>query len=184
MNRTTLQEQLLAEQQQRLQRVRGAHDGWLSEHNPVVTHAVTLTLKPFAVRAYANRFSSSLTMNSPELLEVYTKALRKFGHTLNRSLFGNAAGRNGKSVLMVPSYEGLQKDKKPHIHLAVGVPEDRFLGFDDKVQAAWSSSTLFAGYTDVKPTYCNEGWNRYIVKEAVFIDRQSIDWWSVMLPKS
>lgn len=123
-------------------------------------------------------------MNSPELLALYSKALRQFGHTLNRSLFGNAAGRNGKSALMVPSFEGLQKDKKPHIHLAVGIPEDRFMGIEDKVQQAWTSATPFAGYTEVKPTYCNAGWNLYIAKEAVFTDRQSIDWWSVMLPKS
>ena len=182
--RTTLQDQLQADQQRRIQHIRREHDDWLSQHNPVVTHAVLLTLEPWRVRAYANRFNSSLTMNSPELLKVYSKALRQMGHTLNRSLFGRAADRYGKSALIVPSFEGLQKDKKPHIHLAIGIPVDRFTGFDTKIQQAWSSSTPFAGYTDTQPTYDNGGWNRYIAKEAVFADRESFDWQSVMLPKS
>lgn len=139
---------------------------------------------PAALRAYTSRLKHSLTTNSHEMLDLYSKALRQFGHTLNRSTFGNAAQRNGKSILMVPIYEGLQSDKKPHIHLTIGVPEDRFLGFDGKVQQAWSKSTPFAGYTDTQQTYYNSGWSRYITKETVFIDRQSIDWLSVMLPKS
>lgn len=183
MFRTSLQDQLLADQQRRQERVRREHEDWLTEHNPVVTHAVTLTLLPFAVRAFTNKLNHSLTMNSPELVDLYSKALRKFGHTLNRSLYGNAAQRHGKSALMIPSFEGLQNKKKPHIHLAVGIPEDRFTNFATKIQQAWSSSTPFAGYTDTQPTYDNGGWSHYITKEAVFIDRQSIDWQSVILSK-
>jgi len=184
MFRTSLQDQLLADQQRRQERVRREHEDWLSTHNPVVTHAVTLTLLPFAVRAFTNKLNHSLTMNSPELIDLYSKALRKFGHTLNRSLFGNAAQRHGKSAVMIPVFEGLQNKKTPHIHLAVGIPEDRFTGFDTKIQQAWSSSTPFAGYTKTVPTHDAIGWNFYVTKEAVFTNRQSIDWQSVRLPKS
>lgn len=183
MFRTSLQDQLLADQQRRQERVRRQHEDWLTTHNPVVTHAVTLTFVPTAVRAFTNKLNQSLTMNNPELIDLYSKAVRQFGHTLNRSMFGNAAQRYGKSVLMVPVFEGLQKKKKVHIHLAVGIPEDRFLGFEEKIQQAWSSSTPFAGDTQTKQTYDNGGWSRYVTKEAVFIDRQSIDWQSVFLSK-
>jgi hypothetical protein len=118
------------------------------------------------------------------MLDLYSEALKRFGRALNRSLFGNAAQRNGKSILMIPVFEGLQKAKTPHIHLAVAVTEDRLLGFQDKVQQAWNSATPFAGYTDTEIVYDASGWSRYISKQSVFTDRQSIDWPSVMLLKS
>ena len=101
MFRTSLQDQLKDEQQQRIQRVRQANEAWLTEHAISVTHAVTLTFNKAPVRAFMNQFKQSLTMNSPEMLEQYSEALRRFGRALNRSLFGNAAQRNGKSILMV-----------------------------------------------------------------------------------
>ncbi len=182
--RTTLQNQLLTEQIRRQDSVRQEHEAWLNEHASSVNHAVTLTFNKAPVRAYLNQFKRSLTMNSPEVLNLYSKSLKRFGRALNRSLFGNAAERYGKSILMVPVFEGLQKAKTPHIHLAIAVTEDRFLGFEDKVQQAWNSATPFAGYTDTEIVYDASGWSRYISKQSVFIDRQSIDWQSVMLPKS
>ena len=146
-----------------------------------MNHAVTLTFNKAPVRAYLNQFKQSLTMNSPEMLDLYSEALKRFGRALNRSLFGNAAQRHGKSILMVPVFEGLQKAKTPHIHLAIAVTEDRFLGFEDKVQQAWNSATPFAGHTDTEIVYDAQGWSRYISKQSVFIDRQSIDWPSVLL---
>jgi hypothetical protein len=185
MNRKTLQDQLFTEQIRRQERVRQEHEAWLQKHISSVTHAVTLTFNKAPLRAYMNQFSQSLTMNSPEMLAQYSKALKHFGRALNRSLFGNAVQRNGKSILMVPVFEGLRKYKTPHIHLAIGVQSDRLLGFQDKVAEAWSVATPFAGYTDTEIVYDKFGWaSRYISKQSVFIDRQSIDWPSVMLPKS
>lgn len=184
MNRTTLQDQLLTEQQQRIQRVRQEHEAWLNEHASRVTHAVTLTFNKAPVRAYLNQFKQSLMMNSPEMLEQYSEALKRFGRALNRSLFGNAAQRHSKSILMIPVFEGLQIAKTPHIHLAIGITQDRFPGFEHKIQKAWFSATPFAGYTDTRLTHDNFGWSGYITKQSVFTDRQSIDFDSVLLPKS
>ncbi|OYU10120.1 MAG: hypothetical protein CFE38_19140 [Comamonadaceae bacterium PBBC1] len=184
MNRTTLQDQLLTEQQQRIQRVRQEHETWLQQHISSVTHAVTLTFNKAPIRAYMNQFNQSLTMNSPEMLEQYSEALKRFGRALNRSLFGNAAQRHSKSILMVPVFEGLQKSKTPHIHIAVSVPDDRSADFEEKVAAAWTAATPFAGYTDTRLTHDNLGWSGYITKQSVFTDRQSIVFDAVMLPKS
>ena len=184
MFRTSLQDQLKDEQQQRIQRVRQANEAWLNEHASSVTHAVTLTFNKAPVRAFMNQFKQPLTMNSPEMLEQYSEALRRFGRALNRSLFGNAAQRNGKSILMLPVFEGLQSAKTPHIHLAVSVPDDRSANFDSKVAAAWTAATPFAGYTDTRLTHDNLGWSGYITKQSVFTDRQSIVFDAVMLPKS
>lgn len=185
MNRTTLQDQLLDEHQQRLQRVRQEHEAWLQEHSSRVTHAVTLTFNKAPIRAYLNQFNRPLTMNSPEMLDLYSKALKRFGRTLNRSLFGNAAQRYEKSILMIPVFEGLQKDKTPHVHLAVGVSGDRLIGFQNNVSAAWSAATPFAGYTDTKVVHDKFGWSsHYISKQSVFTDRPSIVFDAVMLPKS
>ena len=185
MNRTTLQDQLLAEQQQRIYRVRREHEAWLQQHLSSVTHAVNLTFNKAPIRAYQNQFNQSLTMNSPEMLVLYSEALRRFGRTRNRSLFGNAAQRHGKSILMVPVFEGLQTVKTPHIHIAAGIPGNRLIGFHDQVAAAWSASTPFAGRTYTEIVHDKFGWtSNYISKQSVFTDRQSIDWSSVMLPKS
>lgn len=183
--RTTLQDQLAAEHQQRIQRVRQEHEAWLQEYSSSVTHAVTLTFNKAPIRAYLNQFKYPLTMNSPEMLDLYSEALRRFGRAINRVLFGNAAQRYGKTILMIPVFEGLQKDKSPHIHLAIGVPRGRLIGFQDKVAAAWSTATPLAGYPYTEIVYDKFGWtSHYISKQSVFTDRQSIDWQSVMLPKS
>ena len=181
----TLQEQLLRKKTQQIQRVRQGHEAWLQQHLSGVTHSVTLTFRKAPVRAFQNKFTESLTMNSPEMLDQYSEALRRFGKKLNRSLFGNAAQRYGKSILMIPVFEGLREDRTPHLHLAIGVPATRLLGFQDEVVAAWSFATPFAGRTKTEVVHDKFGWtSHYISKQCAFIDRPSIDWNSVMPLKS
>lgn len=182
MYRTTLQDQLFDDAQARIARYRSTVETWLSDAE--FTHAVTLTLIPGAVRSFASQLEVGCDSKDSRMMDAYSAALKRFGNRLNSRLFGNAARRNGKSVLLVPVFEGLRPGKTLHVHTGLGVPVDRFDTVSRAVDDAWHDATDFAGRTDVRLVTNTKGWSRYLAKEAVFFDRPSIDWMSVRLPKS
>lgn len=184
MHLTSLHEELHDTKQRSMQRVRQQTTAWLNANLPHPTHHVTLTFNKAPVRAFMNQFNKSLTMNSPEMLEQYSEALKRFGRALNRALFNNAAHRHNKSILMIPVFEGLQSDKTPHVHVSIQVPREKLIAFQDKADAAWKAATPFAGRTHTEIVHDSYRANYYNSKQSVFTDRQSIDYASVLLPKS
>jgi hypothetical protein len=181
--RTTLQDQITAAANQRQQAHKHQHFEWMLAHERLITHAVTLTLDPKKIDAYTAAFSRSLTRNHSEMIERYKDSVGLFAHLLDRSLFGNMSQRKGSPLLFVPVIEGLNNGQVPHFHCSVGIPENRFDVFEQKVLDAWHR-VPFSGFSVKVVPYRDEGWLTYSTKGSKFPNRESIDWLNVRIPRS
>jgi hypothetical protein len=181
--RTTLQEKIYQESRQREESFRRQNYEWLLAHEEMITHAITLTLDPKKIDAYVSQFTRSLTRNHPEMVVRYQDSVRLFANILDRSLFGNVSKRIGNALLFVPVIEGLGNGQIPHFHCSVGVHESRFQVLEAKVLSAWRR-VPFSGFSVKVVPYRDEGWLTYSTKGSKFINRESIDWQNVRLPKN
>lgn len=176
---TTLTEEIKDDVQRRRDKFRTAIYQYLLQYSDLLTHAVTLTFDGDAL--------TRLKMKSPEMKaevfeEIVQRSFKHFVTRLNRSVYGNAAQRYGKTLLILPVIEGLQRGQCPHYHCAIAAPlrvsDAQLL---ESVTECWKS-VAFAGHqVDVQP-YRSERWLGYMSKKAVFLDRTSVDWSNVQLP--
>jgi hypothetical protein len=111
-----------------------------------------MTLDPKKIDAYTTDFSRSLTRNHPEMIERYKDSVGQFAHFLDRSLFGNMSQRKGSPLLFVPVIEGLNNGQVPHFHCSIGIPENRFDVFEQKVLDAWHIQPREASSPIVSPS--------------------------------
>jgi len=162
---------------------REAHYEWMLTHEHMITHAVTLTMDPKKIDAFTRQFSRSMTRNDPEMISRYQDNMRLFVNILERSLFGNMGKRFGSQLFFVSVIEGLNKGEIPHFHCSVGVPESRFAVFDAKVTDAWKR-VPFSGFSVKVVPYRDAGWLAYSTKGSMFINRESIDWMNVRIPRN
>lgn len=181
--RTTLQDQISEAAEQRQQTHRDEHYQWMLAREHLITHAVTLSLDPKKIDAYIGAFNRSLTRNHPEMVERYQDSVKLFANILDRSLFGNMNQRAGSPLFFVPVIEGLNNGQVPHLHCCVGIPENRFNVFEQKVSDAWKK-VPFSGFQIKVEPYRDAGWLSYSTKGSKFINRPSIDWLNVRIPSS
>jgi hypothetical protein len=83
----------------------------------------------------------------------------------------------------VPVIEGLNNGQVPHFHCSVGIPENRFDVFEQKVLDAWQR-VPFSGFAVKVVPYRDEGWLTYSTKGSKYANRESIDWLNVRIPRS
>ena len=91
--------------------------------------------------------------------------------------------RSGSPLFFVPVIEGLNNGQVPHIHCCVGIPENRFGVFEQKVVQAWKK-VPFSGFSVKVEPYRDEGWLAYSTKGSKFPNRISIDWTNIRVPVS
>lgn len=173
----------LREHRLAVDRLRSALDDWVGKFSPYITHALTLTYDESRLWRIQRLVDSPRLISNAEVLDFRKRSFRCFGQRLNRSLFGNAANRYGERMLLIGCLEGFRKGEHPHYHCFLGVPADRFEGLEDKIRSAWRKVPFAGHQIKVKPYY-SAGWVGYSLKNAVFVDRDNIDWDNVRIPAS
>ena len=166
----------------------------ISQYNPHLTHAVTVTFK---TRAYVlpktyqkctqntNNVFVSAQKYQPERWkwtdkqvlgdwkwlneEVAEDTLRYFYSKLAFMAFGKDTKRTTTKAysapLMLTSIEGLYSDKRIHAHLAIGnLPKN--IDVRNTIERAWHSCDFAHKSIVIKPLTYTYGWLDYITKEA------------------
>jgi hypothetical protein len=173
----TLAEQLQHDFQQSTNLCRNEHEEWLMTHEQFATHALTLTFDVTRLWRALNKTGTPTALHQPEVVAVLHDSMRQFKWKLKKSLYGNL---NGK-ILFVPVLEGLRSGQNPHYHCLLGVDPTRFDVVEAKVKAAWTE-VPFGGQQIVVDAYRDCGWVSYTTKNAIFANRESINWMNVLLP--
>ena len=161
---------------------RAVNQQWVQQYEPFFTHAVTLTFNHTKVRRQMMNLDSTMCLSSPEMIELYKANLRTFKWQLVKSLYGNAWKRYNIPFVFIPVLEGLGREEKPHYHCMVGVARDRSDVFAERVCSIWNSMPFGGNRIDIQP-YINMGWIRYSTKNALFANRENIDWGNVLVPQ-
>lgn len=174
---TTLSDQLQKDFTARINKFRDEHEAWAMTHEHHITHAVTLTFDIHRLWRALHKGEISKSLHHPDVLELLHGSMRYFKMKLDKSLYGNRRGR----LFFVPILEGLNDGQKPHYHCLLGVSEDRFDVVESKVKAMWADAP-FGGHQVVVKPYRDHGWVGYTTKNALFANRENIDWMNVLLP--
>ncbi|WP_246326945.1 hypothetical protein [Burkholderia guangdongensis] len=149
------------------------------QYAPYLTHAVTLTMKPY------REIMTNKGLTTQRLTEIEAKEnFRQFIRRLNAAVYGNAAKRFGTSVYVIPVIEGIVTDKLLHYHCMMG----NFRGGVDEaliasaIRAAWLQTDFGNFEVDIKPL-TSDGWIDYILKEVGIGDADNVDYGNVHVPK-
>ena len=161
----------------KISKVRDGHQAWAMKYEHLITHAVTLTFDVQRLWRTLQKWNCAKTLNHPEVLELLHGSMRSFKWKLDKSLYGNKRGR----LFFVPILEGLRYGEKPHYHCLLGVDEDRSEVVESKIKSIWQDCPFGGRQVVVKP-YRDCGWVGYTTKNALFVNRESIDWMNVLLP--
>ena len=180
MPATISQEFQVRTQQQ--QDFRRTAEEWILQYEPFFTHALTLTFNHTKVRRQMLKIDSSLCLNSPVMIDLYKANVRAFKWKLAKSLYGNSWKRFNRSLVFIPVLEGLGRDEKPHYHCVLGVDAEKFPMVHERVCSIWNKVPFGGNRVDVQP-YISSGWTRYSTKNALFANRENIDWENVLVPQ-
>lgn len=164
-------------------RLREAQQDWMNSFAPHFTHALTLTFDEKHLWRFEAKVNRTRPLDTTELLALRNKSFRYFGIRLSRLLFGNACTRSGEKLLLIGCLEGLRAGERPHYHCALGVPRNRFGVLEQKVRRAWDASP-FSGKEICLKDYYSSNWPSYALKNARYLDRESIDWDNARIPAS
>ncbi len=163
-------------------RFRSEIENWVLRYEPLFTHAVTLTFNLPKARHILMNIDPCLTLNAPDMIELYKANMRTFKWKLVKALYGNAYKRYNKPVVFIPILEGLGRDEGPHYHCILGVERNRHEKLYQEINTIWRQMPLGGNRIDIQP-YTSSGWTRYSTKNALFANRESIDWENVLLPQ-
>jgi hypothetical protein len=131
---------------------------WLKGQMPYFQFAVTLTLK----QSYKIRNNSGSYMRKLKR-EDCENIVKRFTQKLNTQAYGHAAKRYGKGLRYFATVEGDRKNKRLHLHLAVGGFEQVPMLFPALVQNAIALVDLMDKEHVVK--VMDSDWFGYITKE-------------------
>ncbi len=137
------------------------------------------SLRNFTLQSTDNwDFAVTLTMkqqDGPTSLDKLEaeKNLRHFLNRLNKSAYGNAGSRFGRSVLILPVLE-TSPGGRLHYHLAMENPFTELSVGRDRIAECWSKTRWGYDQVDVRPIFDAPGWVAYITKN------QSVDGWDIM----
>ena len=175
----TLDQQAKEITKERRQRFRREIYNYLVQYSDLITHAVTLTFDGSKLNALKRKSDWAHGENYEALLQ---RSFKHFVTRLNRQVYGNAAQRYGKTLLILPVIEGLKRGECPHYHCAIGGP-DRLdaAEFEQMVTQSWKHVAFAGQQVDVQ-AYRDKGWMSYISEDAVYLNRISVDWSNVQLP--
>jgi hypothetical protein len=158
--------------------IRKASLEWMNENAEHLTHAVTLTLKPYRVVTTARgEFKQALTVIDAQ------RTFKQFLNRLNASVYKNAAKRCGKSVSVIPVIEGQATHKHLHYHCALGNFPATLCEKTIKaiIVSAWQQTEFGNEQIDIQPMQ-TIGWINYCGKEIGLKNADVIDWGNVRLP--
>lgn len=178
----TLIQQLEQTAKDKKQKLKAAIFDWLIQFNNVLTHSVTFTINPTIFDAIDRHGKATKLLTKKQKIDMIKKNFDFFTQRLNVAVYGNASRRYDKTLLIIPVIEGQYQDGRLHFHCAIGVPTDRLEGIEQKILHAWRATPL-AGYMNQVNQYENRGWLSYISKQAVYLNRESIAWEQVKVPK-
>lgn len=156
--------------------MRSAVRGWIALDTWRDPFAATFTLKQ-SVEVPNGTLSHRVWLTEAAASQNF----RHFLNQLNRSLFGKAAQRFGRSVRAFPILEG-GTGKRLHYHAIIDCPSTALReDFPILMADAWRSTLWGYAQVDVRPN-ADKGWLSYITK---FRDKpdfaSSIDWVNVRL---
>ena len=159
-------------------KLRQAHIDWMLEYADALTHAVTLTLKPYCIIP-TDRGEMRNTLTPLAASQNFHHFLRR----LNTSVFGHAAQRYNKTVAVLPLLEGGRTGKLLHYHCAFGFPG--FLteaAIDSKVRCGWQQTQFGNEQIKIKPMVTT-GWLIYMGKD-IRSNADELDVANVCLPSA
>jgi hypothetical protein len=174
---TTLSDQIQNDFNVRINKFRDQQEAWVMAHEHLITHALTLTFDIDRLWRFLHKGNVAKSLNHPEVIELLQGSMRYFKWKLDKALYGNRRGK----LFFVPILEGLKDGQKPHYHCLLGVSEDRFNVIESTVKAMWADAP-FGGHQVVVKPYRDHGWVGYSTKNALFVNRESIDWMNILLP--
>ena len=134
---------------------------WMQQYDEHLTHACTFTLE---------QFNYELTA------EQAWKFWQHFCNKLNYKLYGKAAKRYNKTLLILPVLHGEISGKNLHLHAAIGCV-DRDYSFEKLravINATWREMKWAKNETEILQ-YMNKGWIGYMLHESVRLDLSSVD---------
>lgn len=126
---------------------------FLLENKPNNSAAVTLTMK---------QRDAGFALDEIEA----RKNFRHFMSILNKKSYGNAFGRFGKRLGVIPVLER-SYDGRLHYHASIENPFDTISKFDVEIFRAWNKTRWGYTQTDVQQEY-GEGWIDYMMKSSSF----------------
>lgn len=165
------------------QRLQQAYRQHIEPYSKYLQFAVTLTLKTSAtirVNRFENygdekfKFTAALDDEKIESLINYFTAL------LRHQLYGNKSKHKNKqdwaTPLVIAVVEGKTKNKRTHLHLAVGnVPADKMENFHSIVESTWHRCDFAYRDTCIKTITDSVGWLGYITKEIGYANDDALD---------
>lgn len=157
-------------------------ENWILQYEPLFTHALTLTFNHTKVRRMMIQQHTSMTLSSSEMIGLYKASMRLFKWKLVGKLYGNSWKRFKIPIVFIPILEGLGRDQKPHFHCVVGLPNTSHEAIADAVCSIWNKVPFAGNRIDVQP-YISVGWARYTTKNALYANRESVDWENVLVPQ-
>lgn len=143
-------------------------------YSPYLNYAVTLTLKQRAkirVKRFDNwdgeynEFSVKLTE------EIALDTINYFNARLTHYAYGKDARKTStkhySQPLVVSAIEGLNSDKRIHIHAAVGnLPTKYLFEAHEWISKAWADCDFAYKHIKIKKLTDTEGWLDYMAKEV------------------
>ena len=145
--------------------LRQAYKELLARYEDHFEFAVTLTLKQSIT--IQNEYTGSTGVLVRLTDSTLNSTLTRFTTFLTRYLYGNAAKRKATAKpLLIIVREGVNNDKREHLHIALGnVPEHKKADIEQLIKAAWAQCDFAHQQINVQPIHNATGWTHYITKE-------------------
>lgn len=143
---------------------------WMQQFDSYMTHACTFTFQ----QAVAD------TALTAEQVWLYWENYCKY---LNRVVYGHAAKRHSKSLLILPVLHGELSGTRLHMHAGIGCI-DRDYSYSKLatlINTTWRDMRWTLNETDIQP-YRTSGWIGYMLHESVRLDLQSVDMTRCCIP--
>ena len=137
----------------------------LARYEDHFEYAVTLTLKQAITLHTEQTGSTGVIVRLTD--STLHSTLTRFTTFLTRYLYGNAAKRKATAKpLLIIVREGVNNDKREHLHIALGnVPDHKKADIEQLIKAAWAQCDFAHQQINVQPIHNATGWTHYITKE-------------------
>ena len=137
----------------------------LARYEDHFEYAVTLTLKQAITLHTEQTGSTGVIVRLTD--STLHSTLTRFTTFFTRYLYGNAAKRKATAKpLLIIVREGVNNDKREHLHIALGnVPDHKKADIEQLIKAAWAQCDFAHQQINVQPIHNATGWTHYITKE-------------------
>ena len=148
--------------------------------------AVTLTLKQSIT--IQNEHTGSMGTIIRLTDSTLNSTIVRFTTFLTRYLYGNAAKRKATQdtakPLLIIVREGVNNDKREHLHIALGnVPDHKKADIEQLIKEAWSQCDFAHQQINVQPIHDATGWTHYITKEIGHSNNDALDLVASTIPQ-